>query len=213
MKKTIKNSSYLSGFVGLVFTSFILLTVFLAGEMFPFGEGTVSWCDMNQQIIPLFCDFKDVLSGENSLFLNTQNAGGMNFYGVFFFNLSSPFSFLVALVNKSQIPYLMNILVILKLSLCGFTAGFVFHRIFKENGVLLSAFLGTCYALCGYGMLFYQNIMWLDMMYLFPIVSLGIFKLIKENRPAILTVSLTLCVIFNFYISFMVYLFVILFFG
>ena len=213
MKKTIKNSSYLSGFVGLVFTSFILLTVFLAGEMFPFGEGTVSWCDMNQQIIPLFCDFKDVLSGENSLFLNTQNAGGMNFYGVFFFNLSSPFSFLVALVNKSQIPYLMNILVILKLSLCGFTAGFVFHRIFKENGVLLSAFLGTCYALCGYGMLFYQNIMWLDMMYLFPIVSLGIFKLIKENRPAILTASLTLCVIFNFYISFMVYLFVILFFG
>ena len=213
MKMTLKKSSVLSGFIGLVLTSLVLLVAYLAGEMFPFGEGTVSWCDMNQQAIPLLCDFKDILSGKNSLFLNTQNAGGMNFYGVFFFNLSSPFSFLVALVNKSQIPYLMNVLVILKLGLCGFTAGFVFYRLFKENGVLISAFLGTCYALCGYGMLFYQNIMWLDMMYLFPFVALGIFELIKENRPKTLLISLTLCVIFNFYISFMVYLFVILFFG
>ena len=213
MKITLKNSSVLSGFIGLVLTSIILLTAYLAGEMFPFGEGTVSWCDMNQQAIPLLCDFKDILSGKSSLFLNTQNAGGMNFYGVFFFNLSSPFSFLAAFVDKSQIPYLMNILVVLKLGLCGFCAGFVFYRLFKENGVLISAFLGTCYALCGYGMLFYQNIMWLDMMYLFPIVALGIFKLIKQNRPAVLLISLTLCVIFNFYISFMVYLALILFFG
>lgn len=213
MKITLKNSSVLSGFIGLVLTSIILLTAYFAGEMFPFGEGTVSWCDMNQQAIPLLCDFKDILSGKSSLFLNTQNAGGMNFYGVFFFNLSSPFSFLAAFVDKSQIPYLMNILVVLKLGLCGFCAGFVFYRLFKENGVLISAFLGTCYALCGYGMLFYQNIMWLDMMYLFPIVALGIFKLIKQNRPAVLLISLTLCVIFNFYISFMVYLALILFFG
>ena len=213
MKMTLKKSSVLSGFIGLVLTSIILLTAYLAGEMFPFGEGTVSWCDMNQQAIPLLCDFKDVLSGKNSLFLNTQNAGGMNFYGVFFFNLSSPFSFLAAFVDKFQIPYLMNVLVVLKLGLCGFTAGFVFNRIFKENGILLSAFLGSCYALCGYGMLFYQNIMWLDMMYLFPLVALGSFKLIKENRPATLLITLTLCVIFNFYISFMVYLALIVFFG
>ena len=213
MKITLKNSSVLSGFIGLVLTSIILLTAYLAGEMFPFGEGTVSWCDMNQQAIPLLCDFKDILTGKSSLFLNTQNAGGMNFYGVFFFNLSSPFSFLAAFVDKSQIPYLMNILVLLKLGVCGFCAGFVFYRLFKENGVLISAFLGACYALCGYGMLFYQNIMWLDMMYLFPFVALGIFKLIKQNRPAVLLISLTLSVIFNFYISFMVYLAVILFFG
>lgn len=213
MKITLKNSSVLSGFIGLVLTSIILLTAYLAGEMFPFGEGTVSWCDMNQQAIPLLCDFKDILSGKSSLFLNTQNAGGMNFYGVFFFNLSSPFSFLAAFVDKSQIPYLMNVLVVLKLGLCGFCAGFVFYRLFKENGVLISAFLGACYALCGYGMIFYQNIMWLDMMYLFPIVALGIFKLIKQNRPAVLLISLTLSVIFNFYISFMVYLAIILFFG
>ena len=213
MKKTLKNSSFFSGFGGLILTSFILLAAYLAGGMFPFGEGTVSWCDMNQQAIPLLCDFKDILSGENSLFLNTQNAGGMNFYGVFFFNLSSPFSFLAALVKKSQIPYLMNVLVVLKLSLCGFFAGYVFNRIYKENGILLSSFLGSCYAFCGYGMLFYQNIMWLDMMYLFPVVALGIFKLIKENRPKTLLISLIFCVIFNFYISFMVYLALIVFFG
>ena len=75
MKITVKNSSVLSGFIGLVLTSIILLTAYLAGEMFPFGEGTVSWCDMNQQAIPLLCDFKDILSGKRSLFLHTKRRG------------------------------------------------------------------------------------------------------------------------------------------
>ncbi len=213
MKNILKMPSVLSGIGGFVLTAVILLGAYLAGGMFPFSEGTVAWCDMNQQLIPLFCDFKDILQGKASLFLNLQNAGGMNFYGVYFFFLSSPFSFLVALVDKADIPFLMNIMVLLKLSLCGLTAGVVLNRIFPKNGIFIASFLGASYALCGYGMLFYQNIMWLDMMYLFPIVVLGIYKLIKDNRPWLLALALTLCVIFNFYISFMVYIFVILFFG
>ncbi len=208
-----KKSISLSGITGFVLTTMILLCVFFAGEMFPFGWGTISWCDMNQQLIPLFCDFKDILSGDKSLFMNFSNAGGMNFYGVFFFFLSSPFTFLVGLTDKADIPFLMNILVILKLSVASFTASFVIKKLNKNINFGIAAALGSAYSLCGYGMLFYQNIMWLDMMYLFPLIVLGIFKLTNENRPLLLTVTLTLAVIFNFYISFMIYLFVIFFFG
>ncbi|MBQ6848175.1 MAG: YfhO family protein [Clostridia bacterium] len=208
-----KKTEIFSGITGFLLTSLILLSAFFAGGMFPFGWGTLSWCDMNQQLIPLFCDFKDILSGEKSLFMNFANAGGMNFYGVFFFFLSSPFTFLVALIDKADMPFFMNVLVILKLSVASFTAAFVIKRLYKNINFGIAAALGSCYSLCGYAMLFYQNIMWLDMMYLFPTVVLGIYKLIKENRPLMLTVTLTLSVIFNFYISFMIFLFVIFFFG
>ena len=213
MKKNVKYSDFLSGIWSFLLTLAVLLSAFLAGGLFPFGKSTLSWCDMTQQVIPLFCNFKDILSGDSSLFLNLGNAGGMNFYGVFFFFLSSPFTFLVALTDKSDIPLFMNILVLLKLGVSAFTASYVFNKTLKNSSAGISAVLGCGYALCGYGMLFFQNIMWLDMMYLFPIVYLGCYRLIKENRPLTLLLSLCGCVILNFYISFMVYLFVIIFFG
>lgn len=202
-----------SGVLAFLFTGVVLLWGFYMGGMFPFGSGTVSWCDMNQQAIPLLCDFKDILAGNDGMFLNTTNASGMNFYGVFFFFLSSPFSFLVAFIDKADIPFLMNVLVILKLCLAAFTAAYSFGKLFPKLGSGLTTVLGVSYALCGYGMLFYQNIMWLDIMYLFPIVTVGIYKLIKEEKPLVLFLSLSGCVILNYYISFMVFLFVIILFG
>ncbi len=210
MKKELK---IYGGITASFLTALVLLSAFWCEGIYPFGWGTVSWCDMNQQLIPLFCDFKDILSGDSSLFLNFSNGGGMNFYGVFFFFLSSPFSFAVAFTDKADIPFLMNILVILKLCVSAFTSAYVLERLTKNIRWGFSCALGTAYALCGYGMLFYQNIMWLDMMYLFPLVVLGAYRLIEENRPLLLTAALTLSVIFNFYISFMVFLFVIFFFG
>lgn len=202
-----------SGIKGFILTALILSAAFFAGGLFPFGYGTVSWCDMNQQAIPLLCDFKDILAGKDGLFLNLHNAGGMDFYGVFFFFLSNPFSFLALFVEKAQIPFLMNVLVLLKLCFSALFASFVFTKLFPKSGGNLSAVLGTVYALCGYGMMFYQNIMWLDIMYLFPVIMLGIYKLTRKNKPLLLTVSLSICIIFNFYISFMVFLFLIFFFG
>ncbi len=203
----------LSGILAFGITAVTLLTVFSIGGFYPFGWETLAWCDMKQQLIPLFCDFKDILAGKESLFLNFSNAGGMNFYAVFFFFLASPFSFAVAFVEKADVPFLMNILVVLKLCISGFTAGFTLKRLNTSLNLGMAATLGSAYALGGYGMLFYQNIMWLDIMYLFPLVVLGIERLIRKNRPVLLTVVLSLTVIMNFYISFMVFLFVIFFFG
>ncbi len=204
---------YRAAIYAFFITAAVLLLSFLKGGLYPFGWGSLSWCDMNQQLIPLFCDFKDILAGEKSLFLNFSNAGGMNFYGVFCFFLCSPFTLAVALVDKADIPFLMNILVLLKLSVAAFTTSLVLKKLCPDLKPLILAALGVSYALCGYGMLFYQNIMWLDIEYLFPLIILGIYKLIKEQKPLLLTVTLTLSVIFNFYISFTVFIFVILFFG
>ncbi len=187
--------------------------VFALNGFYPFGNASVSWCDMNQQVIPLFCNFKDILSGNSGFLLNLNNAGGMNFLGVFFFFLSSPFTFLVAFFDKADIPFLMNILVALKLCACAATAGIYFENTFKKQSVAFKCVLSFAYALCGYGMMFYQNIIWLDLMYLFPLLLLGIDRLLERDKPALLTVFLTLCTAVNFYLSYCVYLFVIILLG
>ncbi len=203
------NSIYIAPIVVLA----VFCVLFAENGFYPFGNASISWCDMNQQVIPLFCNFKDILSGESGLFLNLNNAGGMNFFGVFFFFLASPFSFLVLFFEKGDIPLLMNVIMILKLCLCATTAGIYFEKSFPRQSAALKIILSVNYAFCGYALMFYQNIMWLDLVYLFPLVMLGIDILIKENKPHLLLISLTLCTILNFYLSYCVYIFIIVFFG
>ena len=55
------------------------LAVFAGNGLYPFGDKTLAWCDMHQQVLPLLLDFKDILEGKGDFLFNWQNAGGMNF--------------------------------------------------------------------------------------------------------------------------------------
>ncbi len=187
----------------------VLLSVYAACGLFPFGTGTISWCDMSQQVIPFLMDFRNILTGQANMFLNLQNAGGMSFWGVFLFFVCSPFSFLVLLVQKSQIYYLVNILLLLKMMTCSLTASLYFVRRFPKLGELQIVAFATMYAFCGYTMFYYQNIVWLDVMYLFPLLLIGLEKLAEEGKPLFYTLIFAAVLTVNFYLSYMVVVFLI----
>lgn len=191
-------------------TALLLSGIFAAFGLFPFGGATLAWGDLSQQVAPLLMEFQDILAGRAGLFLNMQNAGGMSFWGVFFFFLASPWNLLAAFVEKSQIYDLVNLLVLLKLSLASLTASWFFRR--EAPGLTLPVHLALSlsYGLCGYGMLYYQNLVWLDVLYLFPVVMLGFVRLLDERRAGLLTVSLSLITAVNYYLSYMVFLGLIL---
>ena len=198
-------------FLPPLLTLAVLLFVFKNYNMYPFGQGSMAWCDMNQQGIPLLMNFKDMLSGKDNLFFSMQNAGGMSFWGVFCFFLSNPFSLLSVFVPKEEIIHFVNIMVILKLTLCSFTAAIYFRCCKKTTRGAITASLSLMYALCGYGMLFYQNIMWLDVMYLFPVLMIGLEKLTKERKNIVFIISLSAITIMNFYLCYMVVVFILLY--
>ena len=204
MKKVLKHTMSAFSAGGL------LLVLYAMKGLFPFGEYTISWCDMNQQVVPLLCEFKDILEGKGSLFLNLQNAGGMNFWGVFLFFISSPFTFLVAFVEKWQMMRFANILVLLKMMLCAGCASIFFDRVFPKLRPVFVIILSVSYAFCGYTMLFYQNMVWLDMMYLFPLFLLSLRRLAKTGSLVPYAFSLAAMIAVNFYLGYMLVLFLIL---
>lgn len=189
----------------------IMLIVFNSAGLYPFGQGSVSWCDMNQQTIPLLINFKDILDGKGSIFLNMNNAAGMNFYGVFFFFLASPFSFLVKFVDKCDMYTFANILVILKMMTASVTSMLYFRLCKKNLHPGFAVILSLMYAFCGYGMLFYQNIIWLDMMYLFPVLMISLHILEKKQNNILYIATLIAMLVVNYYISYMVVVFIIVF--
>lgn len=195
-----------------ILTGGILLLVYALFGLYPFGEQSIAWCDMNQQVIPLMAEFRSVLLGDGSMFWS-DGAGGINFWGIFFFFLSSPFSLLSVFFPVSSLPWLMNWMVLWKMMVCAGTAALFFRRVSDGQEKALPALLGTAYAFSGYAMFYYQNIVWLDMMALFPLLFLSLISLEKRRNifPFVLVFSGMLIV--NYYLSYMVVLFLLLGYG
>ena len=187
----------------------LLAAVYALWGLFPFGEKTLSWCDMSQQVVPLLAELQDVLRGRADLFYSLQNAGGMNFWGVFLFFLSSPFSLSAAFVDKADLMLLMNVLVALKLALAAFTSALLFRSWLPRLGRAAVWTLSVLYALGGFGLLFYQNLMWLDVMALFPLLLLAFGRLCR-GKPLAFILALSALLALNFYLSYMAVAFLLL---
>lgn len=191
----------------------VILYAYKLDGAFPFGKGTTAWGDMIQQVVPLLIDFKDMLAGKDGVFLNFNNAAGMNMWAVIFFFLASPFSFLVVFIKKTDMLYFANILIMLKLMVCGGTASLYLYKTRKKLYPVWIAALGTLYGLCGYGLLYYQNVIWLDMMYLFPLMLLTLEMLCEKKRVLPYTLVLAAMMAVNYYIGYMAVIFIMLFIG
>lgn len=186
-----------------------MLLTFAAEKWYPFGDGVISWSDMSQQVVPLLVDFKNILLGKDGFFFSFKNAGGMNFYGVFFFYLASPFTFLTIFVKAADMFAFTNILVMLKMCAIAATAS-VYFRCKYPDRPLLNVILSVLYAYSGYVMMYYVNVIWLDVTYLFPLLLLGAERL-KDGKRGLFTVVLASCVIVNFYLSYMLVVFLLLY--
>ena len=179
----------------------------------PFGTKSIAWCDMEQQVIPLMLDLRHVLTGEDSIFYSAGNAGGMNMWGVYFFFVASPFSLLVCLVKESQMLTLMNLLVMWKLAVAAWSAGWYLRRRYPQLRTSWMLLLSLTYGLCGYGLLYYQNLVWLDLLYLFPLLMLSLDALIREGKMLGYICICSACVAVLYYLGFSIGIFLILYVG
>lgn len=93
----------------------------------------------------------------------------------------------------------------LKLSLAGGTCAFFLNKRFSyfveknkytEYFVIL---LSICYALSQYNIVQSCNVMWLDGVYLLPIILLGVYKLVHNEYMWKLSVPVALSILFNWY--------------
>ena len=156
--------------------------VFLVSRMFPFGNFTVMRMDLYHQYGPLFCEFYDRVINHESFLYSWVSGGGSSFLGNYFNYLSSPLSFLVFLFDRKEISFAITSLVAIKGILsAGSFAIYLKHS--QKGHSYVSAAFGVFYAFCGYFLAYYWNIMWIDAMYLFPIIVLGIEKIIDEKKP------------------------------
>lgn len=177
----------------------ITVIVFKQLHIMPFGSKTLAVADGDLQYIDLFGYFKDVLSGKNSIAYSMGNMLGNNNIALYSYYLASPFSLLVIFFKKTQLFLFFNFLYLLKICMAALTCSvFLQVRFFKLKKYFV-VLLSSAYALMQYNLWQASNIMWLDGVYMLPLILLGVYLLVNKNSSMLLVVSVGLSILFNWY--------------
>ncbi len=190
----------------------IMIVIFVQRGIFPFGEETFLRTDMYHQYAPFFSEFQHKLSQGGSLLYSWDIGMGVNFSALYAYYLASPVNWLLILCPKAYVIEFMTYSIVLKIGLAGLSFAWYLKKHFnrKDFGV---AFFGIFYALSGYMAAYSWNIMWLDCILLFPLVMLGLEKLVREKKGLLYSVTLGLCILSNYYISIMICIFMVIYFA
>lgn len=123
----------------------------------------------------------------------------------------SPLSFLILFFPANYLPEAILFFVFFKIVACTFFFAIFLKSIFKTNNISIVIF-AVMYGFTAYITSFYWNIMWLDSIALFPLVAMGLERLIKYGVYKTYLISLFISILVNFYIAFLVCVFASLYF-
>ena len=194
------------------FLSFsIMLLIYVAIDVHPFGQNSVLVLDLNGQYVQFFAGLRAILHGDGSLLYSFSRSLGGEFLGIYSYYLASPLSWLVALFPEKNILEALLLMFALKSGLAGLNFAAFLHYSRRPPKTLTVA-LSVLYALSSYVVVMQHNTMWIDALMLLPLLMLGLERLIKYKKPILYTVTLAVTLLANYYIGYMMCIFTALYF-
>lgn len=188
----------------------VLVILFIIKGIFPFGEECFLRTDMYHQYAPFFSEFQHKLTQGGSLLYSWNIGMGVNFSALYAYYLASPVNWLLFFCPKSLIIECMTLLIVIKTGLCGLTFTWYLGKHFKVRS-FGACFFGIFYALSGYMAAYSWNIMWLDCIWLLPLILLGLERLVDEKKGLLYCITLGLSILSNYYISIMTCIFMVIY--
>lgn len=189
----------------------MLVAVYIFHSIEPFGNQTILIVDNYHQYTPFMMEFGDMLREGNSL-LHSWNAGlGSNFLVRYAYYLSSPLSFLSVFVKESLTVTFLLALITLRAGLASLFMYFYLRGRSQRPGAGILAFC-VMYALCAFFLAYYWNVMWFEAVALFPLVALGLERLVDKKGGALYCIALALTILSNFFMAIMVCIYTVLYF-
>lgn len=207
-----KNQKLLSlrseyGYLGYSFLipALVMLVIYIAIGHKPFGNFSLLTLDLNAQYVYFYEALREFVCGDASLLYSFSRSLGGEFMGIYAYYIASPLSYIVAFFPKSMMIFALLTITVIKIGLCGLAFGFYLHKqgnISKNSQINIIIF-STMYALSAYAITYQNNIMWLDGLFLLPILTYAIERLVKQGRCKLFVGTLALMMMSHYYIGYM----------
>ena len=193
----------------LIIEAHIVNMELMNGNYFNNGENFLI-ADMGSQYNSIYAYIWDVLKGNASIFYSFGKSLGGNMASTIGYYAGSPLNFMYIFCKKADIPVMTFIIYLIKIGLSSlFMYTFLNYKVKKDKYNLIFSIM---YALMAYNVNYYFNNMWLDVIMLAPLIIMGIDKLIEKKSILLYVITLTLAIISNFYIAYMMCIFCLIYF-
>ncbi len=198
-------------FAASIIAAVIMMFAYIVWSFFPVGENIILRMDLYHQYAPLLAELYERIFGGDSFLYSFTSGLGSSFLGNYFNYLSSPTALIIMILGHYNIPEAVAGVVLVKAAASAYTFTYFLGKITKKSDLSTASF-GLLYAFCGYFVAYYWNIMWLDAVVVFPIVMLGIWYIINENKSLTYVLSLAYVMMTNYYMAYMTCLLSVIFF-
>ena len=179
-----------------------LIILYLINGIAPFGNSTLVSNDAYYQYMDFFAYLKNVIGGRDNIAYTFSKGLGGDGIALFTYYLTSPFNLLLFLFKTSELHSFFNLSVMLKLTAASVTFAYFAAERFRDalkGRIVLYVLLSVGYGLSQYSIAQSNNIMWLDGVYMMPLIMLQVYRLIHGGSGWRLTAAVGLAIVFNWY--------------
>lgn len=188
-----------------------MLCIFAGNQIYPFGDNSFLRTDLYHQYAPFFAEFSRKLKEGGSLFYTWDLGMGTNFISLIGYYLSSIFNWLIFFCSEEHVLEFVSYLVIFKMGLAGLSFAILLRAKSRASDFKIP-FFALFYAMSGYLAAYSWNVMWLDCIWLAPLILLGIERLVYQKKYLLYIITLAMAIISNYYIAIMLCMFCVLYF-
>ena len=201
-------------FSALLPMAIILVVWFFMGS-YPFGNKSLMAVDFDQQYISFYGLLKNaILSGDlSSLSYSFTKSIGGDMIGVLGYYLMSPFNIIYVLLPLNYIGLSVFLTIWLRYGAFGLSFAHLLIKRYKgaESKRWMVPLFATAYALSGMLVSYQMNVIFYDAMFMLPLVILYLEQLLDGKAAYPYAFVLGLTVFLQFYMGYMISLFVILY--
>ncbi len=197
--------------LGAIITLGIMLVLYALGEIYPFGSASTAFSDGFSQYIPFLAELKLKITEGGSMLFTWHTGGGVNFWATIGYYLTSPLNQLSLLFPVERMNDAFALITLIKPALMALTFGIFLKHTYKKNDLSVVIF-SVLWAMSGFMIGGIYITSWFDAIIYFPLVIMGLKKMMDGGSAWLYALFLGLTIASNFYIGWIVCIFCVIYF-
>ena len=197
--------------LAFLFPTLTVLAAFAVTGCYPFGERTILTVDLYHQYCPFLVAFRNKILAGESLFYSWNDGLGQEYYAAYANYAASPLNIFSLFFTAKTMPVFIEFVTCFRAGLAS-----IFMLLFlssNDNKRIdnITVVFSSSYALCGWFISFFWNIMWCDAVVLLPLIALGLKRLLLDRKVGLYIIALAIAISSNYYAGYFLCLFMVLF--